>query len=83
MFFGAVLFFREYYCVSHILKLSLTETLTSQDPNPCCNRYALSTFLASWYGFAIFLRDKKTEIVQITKIQQVNKYTIVISKKRD
>ena len=50
-----------------MLKLSLTESLTNQEPKPCCKRYALSTFLASWYGLAILFNDKTTtEVIRIT-----------------
>lgn len=42
-----------------MLKLSLTEFLTIQEPKPCCSRYALSTLLASWYGFAILYKGGK------------------------
>lgn len=42
-----------------MLKLSLTETLAGQEPNPCCSRYILSLLLASWYGFAILFTPKQ------------------------
>lgn len=50
--------FQQLWSASYMLKLSLTELLTIQEPKPCCNRYALSTLLASWYGFAILFREK-------------------------
>lgn len=52
------------FCVSYVLKLSLTEALTNQEPKPCCNRYALSTLLASWYGFAILFRGAQNESME-------------------